>query len=64
MVFAAVKQQQGKFEKSSIIMSEFSGCARALAGAFTVNPYDSEDMAMKIAEAVSIPSTERLQRMQ
>ena len=45
-------------------MSEFSGCARALGGAFTVNPYDSEDIANKIAEAVSIPAAERLQRMQ
>jgi len=51
--FVSVKKQQGKFEKSACIVSEFSGCGKALQGAFIINPYDVEAIAIKIDEAIN-----------
>jgi trehalose-6-phosphate synthase len=59
MEFVSVKQQQEKFEKSACIVSEFSGCGRALGGAFTINPYNVEDISQKIYEAIDISSVEK-----
>jgi trehalose-6-phosphate synthase len=47
-------------DKSSCILSEFAGCARSLSGIFTINPYDVEDIATKIDEAINISSEEKL----
>lgn len=52
MEFVSVKYQQDKFEKASCIVSEFSGCAKALGGSFLVNPYNIDDIASKIYEAI------------
>jgi trehalose-6-phosphate synthase len=64
MEFVSVKHLQDKFDKSSCIVSEFSGCARALGGAFTINPYNIEEISSKIYESIDISSTEKQQRMQ
>jgi trehalose-6-phosphate synthase len=64
MEFVSVKAAQDKFDKSSCIVSEFSGCARALGGAFTINPYNVEEIASKIYESIDIQALEKKQRMQ
>ena len=51
-------------EKSSCIVSEFAGCARSLSGSFTINPYDIEDIASKIDEAININNDIKQLRMQ
>jgi len=59
MEFVTVKYQENKFKKSACIVSEFLGCARALEGAYSINPYDSGDIAKKIDEAINIDSVEK-----
>ena len=38
--FVSVKHLQNKLNKSAVIMSEFSGCARNMFGVHLINPYD------------------------
>ena len=38
--FISTKALQKKFHKAAIIISEFTGCARQLNGAFLINPFD------------------------
>ena len=51
--FVSVKQQQGKLEKASCIISEFSGCKQALNGAYLVNPYNIEEISKQIDFAIT-----------
>lgn len=64
MEFVSVKKRQERFEKSACIVSEFAGCARALGGAFTINPYDVDEIAERIRKAIDIQSQEKVQRME
>ena len=45
-------------------MSEFSGCGKALQGAFIINPYDVEQIAMKIDETINTSPQEKVARME
>lgn len=45
-----------------LILSRFAGAARELDGALLVNPYDTEETASAIAQALSMPLPERLNR--
>jgi len=56
MEFVTVKKCEEKFNKSSCIISENSGCVNALEGAFVVNPFDSEDIVLKIDHAINTSS--------
>jgi trehalose 6-phosphate synthase len=50
-------------EDGVLILSRFTGAARELADALLVNPYDIDEMADAIREAVEMPSGERRGRM-
>src|SRR5690606_15857489 len=45
-----------------LVLSRFSGAAEELKEAVLVNPYDVEDMAGRLLEAVTMPLEERLER--
>jgi len=60
--FISVKHHKKQFERATCIISEFSGCFH-LSGALTVNPYDIQDIACKIDEAISMTIQEKAQRM-
>jgi len=46
-----------------LVLSRFTGAARELEQAILINPYDREDFADKIKEALEIPKIERKRRM-
>jgi len=50
-------------EKGVLILSEFAGAAEELDGAMLVNPYDVEDFADKIKEALLLSAKEKKARM-
>jgi trehalose 6-phosphate synthase len=47
-----------------LILSKFTGAASELTGSVLVNPYDTEQFAQAIAEALKMPAAEQRQRMQ
>ena len=49
--------------KGTLILSQFTGAARELRDAFSINPYDPDDFADKIKEAVEMPLVTRTERM-
>jgi alpha,alpha-trehalose-phosphate synthase [UDP-forming] len=46
-----------------LILSQFTGAARELTDALFVNPYDRENFALAIKDAIELPKTEREKRM-
>lgn len=46
-----------------LVISPFAGAAEQMAGALLANPYDSEDMALKIKAAVEMSPAEQQRRM-
>jgi trehalose 6-phosphate synthase/phosphatase len=46
-----------------LVLSEFAGAASELAGALSVNPYDTEATAKAYLHALSMPRAERRERM-
>lgn len=63
MEFSLVKKELDKFAKSSLILSEFSGCSKALGGAHLVQPYDPEGIADTISAVVNTKPEEKQERM-
>lgn len=53
-----------KEEEGVLILSEFAGAANELFDALTVNPFDIDDVADRIREALDMPAVERRRRMQ
>jgi len=51
-------------EDGVLVLSRFTGAARELTDALLVNPYDIEEMANKIEEALTMPREEKRRRMQ
>jgi len=49
--------------KGSLILSRFTGAAQELSGSILVNPYDIEEMADSIRDALEMPVDEQQQRM-
>ncbi|HLX11243.1 MAG TPA: trehalose-6-phosphate synthase [Bacteroidota bacterium] len=47
-----------------LILSQFTGAARELQDALIVNPYDIDEMADAIYQAVTMPDADRKERMQ
>ena len=47
----------------TLILSQFTGAARELNNALSINPYDPDDFADKIKEAVEMSDAERTSRM-
>ena len=50
-------------DDASLILSRFTGASRELRDAWVVNPYDVEDMAAAIHQAITAPAAERRSRM-
>jgi trehalose 6-phosphate synthase len=48
----------------ALILSEFTGAARELNDALLVNPYDVDQIAESVRQALSMPEFERRKRMQ
>ncbi|CAH0481879.1 unnamed protein product [Peronospora belbahrii] len=47
-----------------LVVSEFAGCSQSLSGAIVVNPWNTEDVALSIHQALSMCRTEREIRQQ
>jgi len=50
-------------QEGVLVLSEFAGAARDLPEALIINPYDTEEFADAIAQAISMDPRERRQRM-
>jgi trehalose-6-phosphate synthase len=57
--FITVKKLIQKASSSAVILSEFSGCNRALGGILKINPFNVEEIAKNIDIAINMPSEER-----
>lgn len=47
-----------------LILSEFAGCSQSLSGALVINPWNTEDLALSIHQALSMSRAEREIRQQ
>jgi len=50
-------------ERGALILSRFTGAARELPEALIVNPYDTEECAAALAQALALPPDEQRSRM-
>ncbi|MBU0671483.1 MAG: trehalose-6-phosphate synthase, partial [Candidatus Margulisbacteria bacterium] len=50
-------------DKGMLVLSQFTGAARELTEAITFNPYQIEDCAEAIKQALTMPEEERKARM-
>lgn len=58
--FISVKRMQPKMAgKAAVILSEFSGCNRALGGVLRVNPFNVDEIAKSIETSINMSSEER-----
>ncbi len=53
-----------KDAKGVLMLSEFAGAAEELYKAITVNPYDVDQMADRLEQALTVPEAEKIDRMQ
>lgn len=53
----------GHMPEGVLVLSEFAGAARDLPEALIINPYDTEEFAQAIHEAITMDDKERRQRM-
>ncbi|HUH11483.1 MAG TPA: trehalose-6-phosphate synthase [Longimicrobiales bacterium] len=58
-----VASQVDDADPGVLLLSRFTGAAEDLDGYLEVNPYDPEDFALRIREAVNMPPEERVERM-
>ena len=49
--------------RGSVIISEFSGCNRALGGVLRINPFNVDEIAKNIEMVISMSAEEKEQRM-
>ncbi len=54
----------GPSRRGALLLSEFAGAANVLPGAVLVNPWDADDLASKLAEALSLDPVERSRRLE
>lgn len=47
-----------------LVLSEFAGCSQSLSGAIVINPWNTEDLAVSIHQALSMSRIERELRQQ
>lgn len=50
-------------ERGVLVLSRFAGAAEELDAALQINPYDPEDFARVMRDALALPSAERAERM-
>lgn len=53
--FITVKKELQRQNKASVIISEFSGCNRALGGVLKINPFNVDEIAKNIDLAINMP---------
>jgi trehalose 6-phosphate synthase/phosphatase len=61
--FIAVKKILNLSSKSSVILSEFSGCNRALGGILKINPFNVDEISKTIDVALTMQKDEKEQRI-
>jgi trehalose 6-phosphate synthase/phosphatase len=57
--FITVKKCLNIAGKSAVILSEFSGCNRALGGVLKINPFNVDEIAKNIDIAINMTSEEK-----
>ncbi len=60
--FIAVKKHNDS--TGTVILSEFSGCNRALGGILKINPFNTEEIAKTIQHALGLTKEDKLSRLQ
>ncbi len=50
-------------ERGALLLSEFAGAAQVLPGAVLVNPWDADDLATQLVEALALDLPERYRRL-
>jgi trehalose 6-phosphate synthase len=50
-------------ERGVLVLSRFTGAARELTDALLINPYDVEESARALEEALTMPADEQAERM-
>lgn len=60
--YITVKKELNKSGKSAVILSEFSGCNRALGGVLKINPFNVDEIVKNIEIAINMSSEEKEQR--
>ena len=50
-------------ETGVLVLSRFTGAARELPDALLINPYDSDDFAKKLDQAIQMPEAQKADRM-
>ena len=50
-------------EQGVLLLSRFAGAARELSGAIVVNPYDIDNVADAMANALTLPGDDQARRM-
>jgi len=58
-----VKKLLQRTNKAAVILSEFSGCNRALGGVLKINPFNVDEIAKNIDIAINMSPEEKEQRM-
>lgn len=61
--FITVKKLLNRTNKATVILSEFSGCNRALGGVLKINPFNVDEIAKNIDFAINMTADEKEQRM-
>ncbi len=59
----STEREAGGDKEGVLVLSEFAGAARDLPEALIINPYDTEEFAQAIHEAIMMDDKERRQRM-
>ncbi|HEX4521608.1 MAG TPA: bifunctional alpha,alpha-trehalose-phosphate synthase (UDP-forming)/trehalose-phosphatase [Gaiellaceae bacterium] len=63
-VLCQTAPESGETSLGTLLLSEFAGAAQVLPGAVLVNPWDAEDLAERLVEALALPLAERRRRLE
>jgi trehalose 6-phosphate synthase/phosphatase len=56
--------EHGRSWHGALLLSEFAGAAHVLPGAVLVNPWDADDLAARLLEALALDAPERRRRLE
>jgi trehalose 6-phosphate synthase/phosphatase len=63
-VLCQTAPESGDTSLGTLLLSEFAGAAQVLPGAVLVNPWDADDLAERLVEALALPLPERRRRLE